>query len=447
MTRSDHITWLLVLTACWMVPLPVPAQVGGIHIDAQGLLHLAKLADPKQASTTPDAPLEISRRHNTRKLSLKRLEQTIAEHLDANRPLPPEVRYLAGLQRIDEVLLLPADSDIVLVGPAAGWIRLASGEVVDPDSRRPVLELDDLALALRFAASMQRPVSFIGCSIDPTPDGIKNYARYMKRLSGAVNAQRLPRLVAEMQQAMGQQQVRVFGVPSDSRFACKLVAADFRLKRVAMGFERPPIKGLLNYMDLLTRANRSAVRRQHRFWFVATHAGISRSPDGLAWHFTGPGLAVRTAAAGSRDGPGARDNNKSASPVARRMATNLTEKFPQLVRHIPVFGELENLVRLAIAAEIALHAPLIESESRWHSQVLVDTDRYRRRTSPAPQRVPSLAAIRKARGRNWIFSVSGGVMVEPPPVRLKSFGTVDRRLESRVRAARPKSATGSWWWD
>ena len=100
-----------------------------------------------------------------------------------------------------------------------------------------------------------------------------------------------------------------------------------------------------------------------------------------------------------------------------------------------------------MAAEIAVHAPLRDSETRWQSQVLVDSDRYHRTTMPAPQRVPSLAAVRKARGRSWIFSVSGGVKIEPPPVQLKSFGTVDRRLEPRARAARPGAATTSWWWD
>ena len=449
MARPDHITRLLVLAACWLLPVSTSAQVGGIRIDPQGLLHLVKVTDSSRASATPAAPQAIARRHATRTISLKRLEQSVAEHLDANRPLPPELRYLAGLQRIDEVLLLPAESDVLLVGPAAGWTRLPSGEVVDPDSRRPVLELDDLALALRFASSLQRPVSFIGCSIDPTRDGVTNYTRYMKRLSGALNAQTIPRIVTGMQQAMGHQQVRVFGVPADSRFACKLVAADFRLKRVAMGFDRPPIKGLLNYMDLLTRASRSAVRRQHRFWFVATHEGISRSPDGTAWQFTGPGLAVRTAGArsGARSGARDRDRDRKASPVARRLATHLSEKFSELARHIPVFGELDNLVRLSVAAEIAVHAPLGDSETRWQSQVLVDADRYHRTTMPAPQRVPSLASVRKARGRSWIFSVSGGVKIEPPPVQLKSFGTVDRRLEPRAQAARPEAATTSWWWD
>ena len=126
------------------------------------------------------------------------------------------------------------------------------------------------------------------------------------------------------------------------------------------------------------------------------------------------------------------------------MATNLTENFPQLAHHIPVFGELDNLVRLVLAAEIAVHAPLLEADSRWRCRVLVDLDRYHPKKSPAPRHVPSLASVRKARGRYWIMSVSGGVKLEPPPVRLKDFGTVDRRLQPRIRAV---AAAGSWWWD
>ena len=303
----------------------------------------------------------------------------------------------------------------------------------------PADQLDDLALALRFAASPDRITSFIGCSIDPTRDGIKRYTRFLKGLSGAITTQKIPRLVEGMQRAMGEQDVRVFGVPPDSRFACKLVAADYRLKRVAMGFERLPIKGLVNYMDLLAKADRSAVRRQHRFWFVATHDGISRSPDSRIWSFSGPCLAVRTAAAGS---PG--DDDKKASPIAKRMAANLTSRFPQLARRIPVFADLENLVRLTVASEIALHAPLAASQARWHSRVLIDPDRFRRRTSPAPRRVPSLASVRKGRGRNWVLSVSGGVKVEPPPVRRKDFGRIDRQL---VRTKHHTPTSGSWWWD
>ncbi len=441
MTRHNHTTLSiflgLALATCALGPPPLTAQVGGIRIDAHGLLQQARILD-----SVPTTPRPVAKRHGTRTISLKRLERTVAEHIDAGRPLPPDVRFLAGLQRIDDVVLLPDQADVLLIGPAAGWIRLPTGEIVDPLSHRPVLELDDLALALRFAANPTPTDSFIGCSIDPSTNGLKTYARYLKSLSGTINPNRVPKLVSGMQAAMGHQDVRIFGIPANSRFACKLVAADYRLKRVAMGFDRPPIKGLLNYIDLLAKANKATVRRQHRFWFVATHQGISRSPDGRAWRFTGPGLAVRTAAANSDTVPG--NSDEKATPIARRMATNLTENFPQLAHHIPVFGELDNLVRLVLAAEIAVHAPLPEADSRWRCRVLVDLDRYHPKTSPAPRHVPSLASVRKARGRYWIMSISGGVKLEPPPVRLKDFGTVDRRLQPRIRAV---AAARSWWWD
>ncbi len=448
MTRHNHTTLstclALALSVCALGPPPLPAQVGGIRIDAHGLLQQARISDSAPTTSQP-----VARRHDTRTISLKRLERTIAELIDAGRPLPPDVRFLAGLQRIDDVVLLPEQTDVLLIGPAAGWIRLPTGEIVDPLSHRPVLELDDLALALRFAANPAPTDSFIGCSIDPSRDGIQNYTRYLKSLSGTINPNRVPQLVSGMQTAMGHQDVRIFGIPANSRMACKLVAADYRLKRVAMGFDRPPVRGLLNYMDLLAKSSKQAVKRQHRFWFVATHDGISRSPDGLAWHLSGSGLAVHTAATGATQSQSESDTTPKASRAARNMADNLTRSFPQLIKHIPVFGELENLIRLTIAAEIAVNAPLANATTRWSSQVLVDPERHHIQTTPAPRRVPSLAAVRKARGRNWIFSVSGGIALQPPPVQRPSFGTLDRQLEARIQRiqAKPLRTNNSWWWD
>ena len=438
MSRISLTTTVAVITVLLLGMHPASAQVGGIRIDATGLLQ--RVAITSHPPSLADTPSDFAQRTATRKLSLKRLEATIAAHLESETPLPDSVRYLAGLQRIDQVLLNPEQGDVVLVGPAAGWTRLPTGEVVDPKTHRPVLELDDLTLAIRFAASSDRNTSFIGCSIDPTRGGLKRYARYLKRLSGSITAQRIPKLLNEMQLAMGPQEVRVFGVPADSRFACKLVAADYHLKRVAMGFDRPPVKGLINYVDLLAKANPSAVRRQHRFWFVAIHDGLSRSPDSRTWNFSGPCLAVRTASSG----PDQDDDDRKASPIAERMATNLTSRFTDLARHIPVFADLENLVRLTVATEIALHAPLPASATRWRSRLLIEPERFRRRSSPAPRRVPSLASIRKARGRNWVLSVSGGVKVEPPPIRHNNLVRVDRQL---LRSKNHAATSSSWWWD
>ena len=113
------------------------------------------------------------------------------------------------------------------------------------------------------------------------------------------------------------------------------------------------------------------------------------------------------------------------------------------------YAEDINFGGLTVAAEIAVNAPLADSTNRWSSQVLADPDRYCTQTTLAPRRVPSLAAVRKARGRNWIFSVSGGIAIEPPPVQLQSFGTLDRQLAARIRRIqdKPHPNDNSWWWD
>ena len=57
-----------------------------------------------------------------RMISLKGLEQAVKKGLKDGTPgLPEEVRYLAGLQRIEYVFLYPEQNDIVIAGPGEGW--------------------------------------------------------------------------------------------------------------------------------------------------------------------------------------------------------------------------------------------------------------------------------------------------------------------------------------
>ena len=53
--------------------------------------------------------------------------------------VPGEVRYMAGLQRIEYVLALPESNDIVLAGPAEGWKIDPLGNVVGATTGRAVL--------------------------------------------------------------------------------------------------------------------------------------------------------------------------------------------------------------------------------------------------------------------------------------------------------------------
>ena len=75
----------------------------------------------------------------------------MAECRARNQPLPLDMRFLAGLQRVRYVFAYPDAKDIVLAGEAEGWLVNDAGEVVGQTSGQPVVQLDDLMIALRTA--------------------------------------------------------------------------------------------------------------------------------------------------------------------------------------------------------------------------------------------------------------------------------------------------------
>src|SRR5205807_700593 len=151
------------------------SNVGGVYVDPQGMLHeTASLSDDRLSKLreTGAAEAESSRQVSPaspmRKVSLRRLEQEVARLHDAGQPLPAEIRYLAGLTSVKYVFFYPDAPDAVLAGPAEGWEALDTGDVVARGCRRPVLQLDDLVVALRYAFTQHPAGSFLGCSIEPT---------------------------------------------------------------------------------------------------------------------------------------------------------------------------------------------------------------------------------------------------------------------------------------
>ena len=53
-----------------------------------------------------------------------------------------------------------------------------------------------------------------------------------------------------IEKALGRQAVTATGVPATSHFASVLVAADYRMKRMAMKFERAPVSGMPSFLDM-----------------------------------------------------------------------------------------------------------------------------------------------------------------------------------------------------
>ena len=140
---------------------------------------------------------------------------------------------VAGLQNVRFVFLDPENNDVIIAGAAEGWTTDGFGTVVGAKTNAPVLQLEDLLVALRSATREQD--TGITCSIDPTSEGLTKLQEFY-----AQNQRLSEPAMRQMEELLGPQSVTVTGVPPDSHFARVMVAADFVMKRIAMGLEKSP---------------------------------------------------------------------------------------------------------------------------------------------------------------------------------------------------------------
>ena len=105
----------------------------------------------------------------------------------------------------------------------------------------------------------------ISCSIDPTPAGLKRFARVMRGNRASPSAQ----LLRRMEQAVGPQTITLTGVSPESHFAQVLVAADWQMKRLGMGLVPSPVDGLTSYLELLNDDPDSTPRTALPRWWIA----------------------------------------------------------------------------------------------------------------------------------------------------------------------------------
>ncbi|MBX3422828.1 MAG: DUF1598 domain-containing protein [Pirellulaceae bacterium] len=460
---TGHFTWfnrLVVVVAalsCW--PLTVQAQitpfprfpvVGGVSVDAQGVVRNATLAERaevldrlRKTAQSPTGKLVDS--VSLRMVSLVKLQRLLAQAISEGSQLPDDVLYLAGLQRIEYVFVYPqatdgsADGDIVLAGPAETWTIRDDASVVGKQSGRPVLRLEDLLVALRSSSDTRDQV--ISVSIDPTPEGQMRLEKLLSRIgsgSGFSPSTAEPAL----REAFGPQRVTLTGLPQNSRMAQTLVAADFQMKRLAMNLTSSPIKNLPSYLEMIrnTGAQRGV---QPRWWITCDYDSIAHSQDRLAWKISGRGIKTLTED-DSVDATGNRVGSGNVSKQAQRWADMFTEKFDELCALEPAFGDLRSIMDLNIVATIISSQQLQQLSGCDLSLLLGQSDQ----PLPTPEwqvpkwLEPQCSFIRGQAG--WTISASGGVEINPWKI-VSQLATQDESVKSiRLQSA----ASGQqWWWD
>ena len=416
--------------------------VGGISIDAEGVLKNAEPDDQKQLAklrlqALAAVPGDLKQPAKMRKISLRRLEQAIGEHLREGTPLADEIRYLAGLQRIQYVFVYPEQNDVVLAGYGEGWTVNAQGFVVGVTTARPVLLLDDLLVALRTARSAAR--EGITCSIDPTAEGLRDLQAYLSGQT-ALAEQQLPTLET-VERKLGMQTVTVRGVPADSHFARVLVAADYRMKRLGMNFEPAPVPGLPSYLSMLKGKSAGPQNMLPRWWLATNYDPLLTDADGLAWELRGQGVKGM-AEEDFLAADGSRQHSGTASPAVKRWADNLTARYDELAAKRSIFGQLRNCMDLAVVTALVFKENLAEKAGLSLGLLLDEVDLPCEQFAPARQ-LPSKASMVESRSK-YIFSFSGGVTIDGWQVAERKQTSDD--LAPLHAQAQPREGQ-RWWWN
>lgn len=415
---------------------------GGIDVNADGLVSLrsirtasSKLSRRRlEAAAKAHLSADVNSPTEMRLVSLPALEAACAKLIDAGETLPPEIQFLAGLQRIDYVFLYPETGDIVLAGPAEGFAPDATGRMVGVSNGRPTLILEDLLVALRSDGNL-------GCSIDPVPGNLAAMQRWVSVNNNPVSLAVAQNRYREMARLLGKQTIRVWGVPPASHFARSLVEADYKMKLISIGIEKPRVRGITSHLALVSPGKNSI----QRWWFAPKYDAIERNDDETAWSFSGP-RARLLAQEELTDADGNRSAAAETAESTQKFAKQFTEKFQALADKLPVFADLQNLIDMAVTAAVLRKSNMRERVG-WEMELFGDEERLPTSTFPVPTQTQSLANTKTIGRRMVIGLVSGGVQVSGRRTLQSRQVTVSKQLNTTYGENLRQETHTHWWWD
>jgi hypothetical protein len=430
------------------------AQVtgAGVIIDANGVLKVESFSDPtgavmKERLSAAKAMLstDVQKPSKLRKVSLNRLEKAIEAQAANDRKPTDEMKYLAGLTRIQYVFFYPESGDVVVAGPAEGWVPDLSGRVVGMQSGRPVVELQDLVAAMRAFAPGQNGGSVVGVSIDPTQEGLQRMQDFLRQQGSQATPNMTQYITDNLRTSLGLQTVRIMGVEPSTHFAQVLVEADYRMKLIGIGLE-PPLVKMTTFID---KADPSTVRNAlFRWYFVPDYKCVRVSGDAQAMELVGDGVKLvdekEAVLAGGKRVVAAGEVNRAS----QLFTAAFTQKYAEIAAKKPVYAQLRNLIDMTVAAAFIQQQDYY-GKADWQAGTLMSEEKYPIQTYKAPVQVDTVVTS-VWKGNRLLTPVAGGVTIQA-----RQALSVDNQLEDdKGLTAKAKEATtldglkaGQWWWD
>ena len=410
---------LIAAAALWCLPAMAFAQglnfggatVGGVGISTDGFLQY------RQVTTAQAVGAAGNRKADQLYLSLPGALAQWRAAKDAGQDVPADVRFLKGLTQIQNVFVYPAEHDIVLAGPAEPFKTDNPLEPLGTITGRPVVQLEDLIVALRAVQTGGRRGpggnDFYGCSLENPANFQDAWTSTLARFGAGPQAT----LLAEMKKALGPQEVKLYGVPADSRVALTMLAADYRLKRLSMGVET--VAGLGNALGTEIAAP--------RIWFEPAYDPLLMAADGTAYELRGPRLKVLA-------GP-QQFNPQGANEAQKRFGENFSKKMSDVAAKVDALADLQNVTDCFMTAALIRQDRLLEKAGLDFAWLLGPV--------AAPYKTASLPVPRTA---ETVVRISGNVIAQGGvSLAYASFTVVPRNSDGKTTfAASPARPSESW---
>jgi hypothetical protein len=405
-------------------------NAGGILIDPEGVLKPLQVRPgltPRRRPGKPETkPGEVC-------VSLRRLNDCLAQATPET--LPRDAHVLGGLTRIDQIVVDAEARDVFLIGPGEPQAAGNAPTFVGEASARPLMRTGDFLTMLAGARGGRFQVR---CSIDPEPTRLKQYNDRIRATSASVNFANAAAWYEGLARIMGRQLVTLGGVPEDSRVGNVLAAADYSMKRIALGIEPSGVKEIRGQLAYAAGDVGSTMKR---WWFAPLYEDLAVNPERTVFQLSGP--RVRLVAQQELildDGSRVNDSNR---PSTEAFARQFTEHFEELTVARPIFADLKNQFDLAVVASLLVREKLLDRFEISLQPAAAVVEQLSPKCA-APRFVESGANIRRV-NKGTIVGAVGGVEIAPRDVLTRERPLVQGLLRVRQPPAAELSGTQFSW--
>lgn len=425
---------------------------GGVEVDALGVLknlqvpaNAQMLNRKRYEAAAASLNKDMQRPSDFRKVSLTRLEAEVAKLRAANKPIPNDMAYLAGLTRITHVFFYPETKDVVVAGPAEGVYINGFNRAVGMKSGRAAIQLQDLIVALRAFAPNGPKTRLISCSFDPTQEGLQRMQQAMQHVSRNFRPGDEQAVVDLYKEATGYQTISITGVSPKTHFAHTMAEADYAMKMIGLGLRETPVK-ITTFVEK-TKPRYAKSNSLMRWFFQPDYSCVHMTEDKKSMQLVGNGVKLvgedeSVSAAGNRKGSG------GMNPASKAFTGSFTRMYGKLAERSPLFAELRNLIDVSIVAAFIQKMDIYQ-QADWELTTFGDESILPVETLYPLQKVaPVVNAFWK--GNSFMTPIAGGVSIQPrialnsDRINLDETGEIQKARDSVVVDL---LVDGQWWWD